>query len=60
LGWRCGVRRGRSPSKVCEEEQRTVEGTRDSFSMVIRRPRWEVSDTRVWNAAWSSWEAGGR
>ena len=58
---RWGVRRGRSDSKVEDEDEdeRVVEGTRVSFSIVTMRPRWDSLETRFWNAVCSSWEAGG-
>ena len=34
-----------------------MRGLRDSLSIVIRRPRCVVSETKVWNAVCSSWEA---
>ena len=46
--------------KVLVEGERTVRGVMDSEVMVQRRPNWEGVETRVWNAEWSSWEAGGK
>ena len=60
LGWRWGVRRERSVANEEVEGSRTVRGVRDSEVMVQRRPNWEGVETRVWNAVWSSWEAGRR
>jgi hypothetical protein len=33
-------------------------GTRASFSMPARRPRWVGDETRVLKADWRSWDAG--
>lgn len=41
------------------EGERMVRGVRDSLAMVQRSPNWEDVETRVWNAVWSSWDAGG-
>lgn len=51
------MRRERSASKEEVEGERTVRGVRVSLSIVIRRPRCVVSETRDWNAVCSSWEA---
>lgn len=53
---RWGVRRERSDEKESVEAI-VVRGTSDSFSIVMRRPRCDSVETRVWNAVWSSWDA---
>lgn len=51
------MRRERSEVNDPVAGERTVDGTRDSFSIVTRRPRWDSVDTRVWNAVCSSSDA---
>ena len=57
MGVRCGESAERS--SLNEEDLLGIvcEGTRDSFSMVTRRPRRDVSDWRFLNASMSSLEA---
>lgn len=50
------MRRERSEEKE-EVEGIVVRGTRVSFSIVMRRPRWDSVETRVWNAVCSSLDA---